>query len=259
MSAGFFVVPPTRVRVNDVVIFFVAFKLLPFSLSFLLTARNISVLLLGSCQVLVMESFAFSFRLSKVGSLIEWKLSSSFRICCKNPYNPYLNSFSSRSLVDVRLQGDPVVQNNVVFPHPMSKSDFLYFSSPYHLESIVGWPPCFSLSGFLKHLLRMEVHLLPFRSTVLDSKASVFFFITYPGIEVTSRLFWWNSVGLREDFMFLPQLQQIIPNSQQALQSGHCCLEEFSQISKISVLFMSAIKSCESWLNLLIFSVCLKS
>ena len=35
----------------------------------------------GSCQVLVMQSFAFSFRLRKVGSLIEWDLSSSFRIC----------------------------------------------------------------------------------------------------------------------------------------------------------------------------------
>ena len=32
----------------------------------------------------------------------------------------------------------------------------------------------FSLSGFLKHLLRMEVHLLTFRSTVLSSTASVF-------------------------------------------------------------------------------------
>ena len=38
--------------------------------------------------------------------------------------------------------------------------------------------------------------------------------------------------------------------------SGHCCLEEFSQSSKISVLFMSEIKSCDSLLNLLIFSVC---
>ena len=33
------------------------------------------------------------------------------------------------------------------------------------------------------------------------------FLITHPGIEVTSRLFWSNSVGLRVDFIFLPQLQ----------------------------------------------------
>ena len=39
---------------------------------------------LYSCW-LDMQSFALSFRLSKVGSLIEWKLSSSFRICRKNP------------------------------------------------------------------------------------------------------------------------------------------------------------------------------
>ena len=51
----------------------------------------------------------------------------------------------------------------------------------------------------------------------------------------------------------------MIPISQQALQSGHCCLEEFSQSSKISVLFKSAIKSCDSLLNLLIFCVWLKS
>ena len=48
--------------------------------------------------------------------------------------------------------------------------------------------PVLFLSCFLKHLLRMEAHLLSFRSTVLDSTASVF--ITYPGIGVTSRLFW---------------------------------------------------------------------
>ena len=60
-----------------------------------------------------MQSFAFSFRLSKVGSLIEWKLSSSSRISCKNLIIRNLNSFSSHSLVDVRIQGDPVVQNDV--------------------------------------------------------------------------------------------------------------------------------------------------
>ena len=40
----------------------------------------------------------------------------------------------------------------------------------------------------------------------------LFFVITCPLIEVTSRLFWSNSVGFREDFIFLPQLQQIIPD-----------------------------------------------
>ena len=74
-----------------------------------------SVFFLDSFQVLVMQSFAFSSDLSKVGSLIGWKLSSSFRSCCKNPIIRNLNSFSSRSLVDVRLQGDPVVQFDVVF------------------------------------------------------------------------------------------------------------------------------------------------
>ena len=52
--------PPNCFRVNGVVVLFVAFKLLPFSLSYLLTARNNSVFLLGSCQVLVMQSSLFA-------------------------------------------------------------------------------------------------------------------------------------------------------------------------------------------------------
>ena len=46
---------------------------------------------------------------------------------------------------------------------------------------------------------------------------------------------------------------EIVPFFQWASQSGHCCLEECSQSSKISVLFKSAINSCDSLLNLLIF------
>ena len=41
-----------------------------FSLSYLLASRNGSVFLLGPCHVFVVQSLAFSFRLSKVGSLI---------------------------------------------------------------------------------------------------------------------------------------------------------------------------------------------
>ena len=126
-----------------------AFKLLSFSLSYMLTARNISVFLLGSCQVLVMQSFAFSFPLSKVGSLIEWELSSSFRICCQNPIIRNLNSFSSRSLVDVRLQA--ILSYNFMWCslHLMSEGDFVYLPSSYHLDSIAGWPPCFPCRAFL--------------------------------------------------------------------------------------------------------------
>ena len=76
LSAGFLATLcrtsiPSRLRVNRVVIFFNSFELLFFSLSYLLTAKNGSVFFLGPGQVLVMQSFGFSFRLSKVGSLIE--------------------------------------------------------------------------------------------------------------------------------------------------------------------------------------------
>ena len=47
--------------------------------------------------------------------------------------------------------------------------------------------------------------------------------------------------------------------SQYKLQSGHCCFEDVSQSSKISVLFMSAMRFCDSLLNSLISFVCLKS
>ena len=53
--------PPTSGRVNGVVEFFVAFKLVPLSLSYLLTVRNVHVFFLDACQVLVMQSFAFFF------------------------------------------------------------------------------------------------------------------------------------------------------------------------------------------------------
>ena len=62
-----FVEPPTCFRVNCVVIFFVALKLLSFSLSYLLTVGNGPVFFLGPCQALVMQSFAFSFARAKSG------------------------------------------------------------------------------------------------------------------------------------------------------------------------------------------------
>ena len=53
--------------------------------------------------------------------------------------------------------------------------------------------------------------------------------------------------------------QQTMPASQYKLQSGHCCFEDVSQSSKISVLLMSAMRSCDSLLNSFISFVCLKS
>ena len=63
--------PPTCFRVNRAVVFFDALEWLSFSLSYLLTAENGSIFFLRPVQVLVVQSFAFFFRLSKVRSLIE--------------------------------------------------------------------------------------------------------------------------------------------------------------------------------------------
>ena len=77
-----------------------------------------------------MQSFAFSFRLGKVGSMIDWLLRSSC-IYREDPMLRILNSLSSCGDVDVLLHGDSVVH------------EVLYVSLAYHRASIVGWLPCF--------------------------------------------------------------------------------------------------------------------
>ena len=86
----------------------------------------------------------------------------------------------------------------------------------------------------------------------------LFFIITCPGIEVTW-LFCSNSVGLCDDFIFLPQLQQIFRFPNRHCSQDIVVWKSFRKSSKISVLFLSAINSCDSWLNLWIFCVWLKS
>ena len=62
------------------------------------------------------------------------------------------------------------------------------------------------LTSFVQHLFSLVIHLCLSGGPCLAPRL-LFFLITYPGIDVTSRLFWSNSVGLCEDFIFLPQLQ----------------------------------------------------
>ena len=73
--------------------------------------------------------------------------------------------------------------------------------------------------------------------------------MTYPGIEVTSRLFWSNSGGLRVDFIFRPHRIAV-----RTLLFGII----FAKFEDLGVV-QSAINSCDSLLNMLIFSVWLKS
>ena len=84
VSPRLFVESPSGFRINHVVEVFTAFELLFFSLTNLLTAMDGSLTLLSLCQILVMQSFAFSFRISKVRSLIK-SLSRSFCIQRENP------------------------------------------------------------------------------------------------------------------------------------------------------------------------------
>ena len=71
VSPRLFIELPACLRVNREVAFFDALECLSSSLSYLLTARNGSVVLLGPCQVLFVQSFAFSFRLSK-SQVVDW-------------------------------------------------------------------------------------------------------------------------------------------------------------------------------------------
>ena len=133
--------PPACLRVNRIVVFFDALECLSFSLSYLLTARNGSVVLRGPCQVLVVQSFAFSFCLSKIKSLIEWLL-KSFCVLCENPMLRILNSHSSCCDVEMLLQGIFLSHSIMSFSsHPNSDNEVLYVSLAYHRASIVGWLP----------------------------------------------------------------------------------------------------------------------
>ena len=158
------------------VIFFVADKLLSFALSYLLTAKNVSVFSLGFCQVLVVRSVAVSFRLSKVRSLIEWLLSSP-SICRKKPMFRIWNSFSSSSDVDVLLRA--ILSYNIKWCalHPLSDSDFLYSSQAYHRESIVGWPPCFTCRVFLSICFAWWYMLCLSEAPCLATRLLFFFYL----------------------------------------------------------------------------------
>ena len=119
-----------------------------------------------------------------------------------------LNSLSSCSGVDVLLHSDSVVQHYIFFfpPDGWQWLSVIFFGIPswkYRWMASVLF-----LSGLFRHLSRLVVHLLSFRRTVLHSMIAVFL-LTYPGVEVTSRLFQSNSVGLRVDFIFLRLLQWI--------------------------------------------------
>ena len=116
------------------------------------------------------------------------------------------NSLSSCSDVDVLLHCDSVVQHYVVFSPPdvIQRISVRFLGVPPRKYRWVA--SVLFLTGLFQHLFRLVVHLLSFTSPCLTPRLP-FFLITCPGIEVTSRLFWSNSVGTREDFIFLPQLQ----------------------------------------------------
>ena len=164
---------PTCFRVNRVVIFFVALKIVVLFAVLFVDCEECPVFFLGPCQVLDTQSFAFSFRLSKVEPLIEWLLSSSSCIHRENPMLRILSSLSSFCGVHVLLHNDSVVQLNVVFfPHyGWQRLSVLFVGVPswkYRWMASV-----FSCGAFLS-MSRPVLQLLSFRRSVLLSTTAVF-------------------------------------------------------------------------------------
>ena len=110
----------------------------------------------GFCQVLVLQSFAFSFRLSNVRSLIEC-LVRSFFVLCEKPMLRMLNSLSFLCDVEMFLQCESVAQ--LIFSlRPMVGDGSLYESLAYHRESLLCGVTAFCATRFFQHLFSLVVH-----------------------------------------------------------------------------------------------------
>ena len=144
--------------------------------------------------------------------------------------------------------------------HPMTDNEVLYDSSRVPSWKHRWMASVLSLTGLLKHLFRLVgpfFVVLKVRAWLHDCCSSK------SHIQGLRWRHGWSGRTLldsaRISFFFHSCNRLIIPNSQLVLQSRHGWLWEFSQNSKILLLSRSAIKSCDSLLNLLIFCVWLKS
>ena len=129
-----------------------------------------------------------------------------------------------------------------------------------HRESIVGWRPCFFWRAFFSILFRQVVHSLLFRRSVPGSTTCCSSQSRIQGWgEVTAVLveLCWNCARISYLYHNCIRLYLFFPVgiAVRTLLFGRI----FEKSSKISVLFISAIKSCDSLLNLLIFYLWLKS
>ena len=73
-----------------------------------------------------------------------------------------------------------------------------YPSCSYHVESIVGWLPCFSRLAFLSISFALK-NIICLSETPCFGPRLEFFSMTKPGIEVKSQLVFWSVVRLREN------------------------------------------------------------
>ena len=173
VSLRLFIEPPACSRIEWKVILLNSFEHLRFSLSYLLTARNGSVVFLGPCQVLVMQSFAFSFRLSKSRSLIQWLLSTVL-IQFEDPMFRIL--ISDRSCCDVWMitQSHFVMFKNLLLspPNILQRLSIFGVTVPSFKYGFVS--SMLGLTSFLQHFLSLVAHSLSFRRSMFGTATVIF-------------------------------------------------------------------------------------
>ena len=130
-------------------------------------------------------------------------------------------------------------------------TNFLFSKSLCNLARMDECPPCSFWSALCSISLALQNILCRSEGPCLAPRL-LFFLITWPGIDTTSLLLLSTSYSFLDILKHHPHEQQTMLASQHLLHSGHCCFEDVSQSSKISVLFMSAINSFDFSRNVLI-------
>ena len=126
----------------------------------------------------------------------------------ESPCFAFCNRFRSARVAEKSSLSRALRSKSIISFSPIlcSANDFRYPSCSYHLESIVGWLPCFSCLAFLSICFALK-NMICLSHVPCFGPRLEFFLMTKLGIEVKSQLVFWSVVGLREVFKFHPQLQ----------------------------------------------------
>ena len=240
VSVRLFVEPLTCLRVNRVVVFFESFELLFFSLSYLLTARDGSVVLLGPWQVLVVQSFAFSILLEQ-SQVVDWVVAS------------VLLRFAWESNASNFEFSQPVATYICVSKAILSDQ---WQRSPLRFARAPSWKYCLAaavlfLTCLFQHLFRLVIHFLSFRRSVFGTTTAVLLDIIprdWSNVVVALLELCWS---LRRSHISSTTAIDYTDFSSKYCTQDNAVWKKLSQSSKISVLFKSALNSFSELVDLL--------